>query len=249
MKIRFLGTSASIPTISRTTSSILVNDDLLLDCGEGTTQKLLNLNPKDASLERIKTIAITHSHADHIAGLIAILWTMWLSGRISPLRIIGPDNVKDSIDRLLKCVNTPIEAFKFRFDVEIMKSGEKRGELSTLRTIHSPVNLAYRIERKGGVCYTGDTAPFQKLARFAERCTILIHECSFPDELAQFAHEHKHSTPKDAATVAKDADVDRLVLTHWWKGEKGIERKLVQQARKIFDGKVILARDLLSVDI
>ncbi|MFX1363017.1 MAG: hypothetical protein ACFE7A_06155, partial [Promethearchaeota archaeon] len=49
--------------------------------------------------------------------------------------------------------------------------------------------------------------------------------------------------------VAKDADVDRLVLTHWWKGEKGIEKKLVQQARKIFDGKVILARDLLSVDI
>ncbi|MFX0097560.1 MAG: MBL fold metallo-hydrolase [Candidatus Hodarchaeota archaeon] len=249
MKIRFLGTSASIPTISRTTSSILVDDDLLLDCGEGTTQKLLSLNPKDTSLDRIKTIAITHSHADHIAGLVTVLWTMWLSGRVSPLTIIGPDNVKDSINGLLKCVNTPIEGFKFRFDVEVMKSGEKSGELSALQTTHKPTNLAYRIERKSRICYTGDTAPFQELARFAKKCTILIHECSFPDELAHFAHEHQHSTPKDAATTAKDADVDTLVLNHWWKLEKGIERKLVEQASRIFNGKVILARDLLLVEI
>ena len=249
MKIRFLGTSASIPTIARTTSAILVDHDLLLDCGEGTTQKLLKLNPEDTCLERIRTIAITHAHADHISGLVTILWTMWLSGRTLPLRIVGSDNVKDSIIRLLKAVNTPIEGFKFKFDVDVMKSGEKSGELFTLQTVHEPPNLAYRIERNKGICYTGDTAPFEKLVGFAKGCAILIHECSFPDELAHFAHEHKHSTPKDAATVARDAGVDKLALTHWWRRNDGIEKRLVQQARRIFDGDVILARDLLSIEV
>lgn len=249
MKITFLGTSASIPTIARTTSAILVDHDLLLDCGEGTTQKLLNLNPEDACLERIRMIAVTHAHADHIAGLVSILWTMWLSGRTLPLKIAGPDNVKDSISRLLRATNTPTEGFRFRFDVDVMKSGEKSGELSALETVHDPTNLAYRIQRNEGICYTGDTAPFEKLAGFAKGCAILIHECSFPDEMAHFAHEHKHSTPKDAATVAKEACVDKLVLTHWWRKGSDTERRLVLQARRIFDGEVILARDLLSIEV
>lgn len=65
MQIYLIGTSGSSITANRTTTSILVDDDLLIDVGEGATQKLLKIG----KFKNIQTILISHLHVDHFIGI------------------------------------------------------------------------------------------------------------------------------------------------------------------------------------
>ena len=76
MKITFLGTAGSTLSEHRSYPAILINKDLLLDCGEGTTQKLLQVN----AINTIKTIFFTHLHNDHLLGVFSLLWYTTESG-------------------------------------------------------------------------------------------------------------------------------------------------------------------------
>ena len=69
--------------------------------------------------------------------------------------------------------------------------------------------------RKGRkIVYTGDTRPFDKFASFAKDADIVIHEATFDDTLVEKAEIDGHSTPSQAATEAKLANAQSLVLTH-----------------------------------
>jgi phosphoribosyl 1,2-cyclic phosphodiesterase len=67
MKITFLGVN-SIPTKDNNGHSILINDNILVDCAENTQRQLLTLNIKG-----IDHIFLTHDHIDHLIGLPGVL--------------------------------------------------------------------------------------------------------------------------------------------------------------------------------
>ncbi len=62
MQIRILGCSGGISGELRTTS-LLVDDDILIDAGTGVGDMTL------AEMAGIRHIFVTHSHLDHIAGI------------------------------------------------------------------------------------------------------------------------------------------------------------------------------------
>src|SRR6185436_9647622 len=62
MKVQILGASGGIGGPARTTS-LLVDDDILIDAGTGVGDLSL------AAMERIDHVFITHSHLDHVACL------------------------------------------------------------------------------------------------------------------------------------------------------------------------------------
>ncbi len=64
------------------------------------------------------------------------------------------------------------------------------------------------------VVYTGDTMPTEALVRFARGADVLIHDATAESSLEEKANRYGHSTARQAALVAKDAAVGRLVLTH-----------------------------------
>jgi len=73
MKITFLGTSDGIPRKNRACASTLIEtgDKLyLIDAGAPVINKIIDMGKK---IEEIEAIFITHSHADHIYGLIDIV--------------------------------------------------------------------------------------------------------------------------------------------------------------------------------
>ncbi|MBX5326196.1 MAG: ribonuclease Z [Candidatus Bathyarchaeia archaeon] len=97
------------------------------------------------------------------------------------------------------------------------------------------------------IVYTGDTRPTKALVKLARNADLLIHDSTFDDELAERAREDGHSTPKDAAKIAKQSRVKRLVLTHISARYKTPDL-LLSQARKIFKN-VDVAEDFMRIDL
>ncbi len=67
--------------------------------------------------------------------------------------------------------------------------------------------------RKIGV--SGDTRPTDKLVRFFKDCDVLVFESTYGQDKQEKAIENGHSTAAEAATIAKKAQVDKLLLTHF----------------------------------
>ena len=63
--------------------------------------------------------------------------------------------------------------------------------------------------------YCSDTAPFEELAEWIRDVDLLYHESTFPAEMTEMAERTFHSTTLQAAQVAKDAAVKRLVVGHY----------------------------------
>jgi ribonuclease Z len=249
LKVTIIGSGGSSISPDRSLPAILVDRDVLLDCGEGTTQSLLR---KLGSLESLKLVFLTHLHSDHVSGLLGLIWAMWLrESRKDPLSIIGPEKTEDTVMSLLKILNTPLDSVTFPLKFEELAPGDSYEKMvKTVQSIHNPVTLAYRFERdRTSFCYTGDTAPSETVSRLAKGCKLLIHDSAFPEEMAEKARKSNHSTSVGAATIAKEAGVKILVLFHWSSINEGKEDLLVGQAKRVFGGNVILARDGLEIPL
>ncbi len=97
------------------------------------------------------------------------------------------------------------------------------------------------------IVYTGDTRLSESLIDLAKNADLLIHDCTFDDELAERAEEDGHSTPSQAAKAAEKAKVKRLVLTHISARYKRPDL-LLEQAKKHFSN-VYVARDFMKIDL
>jgi ribonuclease Z len=82
------------------------------------------------------------------------------------------------------------------------------------------------------VLISGDTAPCEVLAIAAHQADVLVHEATFLHEEADRARQTQHSTARQAAELARDADVRLLALTHVSSRYAGGE--LRDEARSIF---------------
>lgn len=97
------------------------------------------------------------------------------------------------------------------------------------------------------VAYSGDTRPTKRIIKLAQDADLLIHDATFDDELSERAEEDGHSTPSQAAKIAKAAKVKRLILTHISARYEKPEI-LVKQARRIFRN-VQVAEDLMRIEL
>jgi len=97
------------------------------------------------------------------------------------------------------------------------------------------------------IVYTGDTRPFKGLVKFAADADLLIHDATLDDELAERAEEDGHSTPEQAAKIAKKAQVKQLILTHV-SARYDDTSILIKQAKKIFKNTQV-AEDFMKIEI
>ena len=111
--IRFLGTSAAIPTSERGLPGIALKYNgtmVLFDCGEDSQRALMQAGWK---LSHLRVICISHLHADHVGGLLGILTTREFQGIESPLTILGPTGIKGFTENILHFtyshLNYPLE--------------------------------------------------------------------------------------------------------------------------------------------
>ncbi len=114
LALTILGNNSALPAFDRNpTAQILqtAEESYLIDCGEGTQMQLAKYKIRRS---RIQRIFISHLHGDHYFGLIGLINSMSLLGRIHELHIHGPKQLEDLIKLQLKLSDTNL-SFKLTF--------------------------------------------------------------------------------------------------------------------------------------
>lgn len=81
--------------------------------------------------------------------------------------------------------------------------------------------------------YCSDTAYSERIVPIIQGVDLLYHESTFMDEQQARAKSTMHSTAKQAATIAKMADVKKLVLGHYSARYKDL-KPMLAEAKEIF---------------
>ncbi|MGP0048682.1 MAG: ribonuclease Z [Solirubrobacteraceae bacterium] len=93
---------------------------------------------------------------------------------------------------------------------------------------------------------SGDTRPCDALRVAAHHADVLVHEATFAEEERERAHESGHSTARQAAEIARDAEVGLLALNHTsTRHPLGLLR---DEARAVFAATVV-PRDFDTIEI
>jgi len=81
----------------------------------------------------------------------------------------------------------------------------------------------------------GDTRSTHQHADFIRNSDTLVHEATFDADKPDLAHDYFHSTTVEAANLAKDGQVDKLILTHISsRYQDEDETQLLKEAQAIF---------------
>jgi ribonuclease Z len=96
--------------------------------------------------------------------------------------------------------------------------------------------------------FTGDTRPHPAVTAAARGADVLVHEATFSDSEVDRAVETGHSTAREAAEIAREAGVGRLILTHISPRYSVDAGELLTEARAVFENTAI-ARDGWTVDV
>ena len=97
--------------------------------------------------------------------------------------------------------------------------------------------------------YVTDTLYSEKIAKHVRNADLLLCEGMFDDSLVDSAREKKHMTARQAAMIARDAEVASMGLFHYSPRYTDRElRVLLQEAREVFP-PAFLARDRMAFNI
>jgi len=153
LRVTFLGTAGSLPTVDRNPSAIVVatdNESILLDCGEGAQQQMMRAK---VGFGKLSSIFITHLHADHVLGVPGLLQTLAFFRRKDPLAIYGPKGIAR-----LKNFFHLMGLFKPTYEVKIkeLTPGDsvrlKGYTMKCFKTVHGVPSIGYSLvedERRG----------------------------------------------------------------------------------------------------
>lgn len=252
INLTVLGSGTCVPSLKRSSCSVLIEIDgvkLLIDSGAGTIRRLLEAR---ASIFDISYIFYSHFHPDHSGELASFLFSTKYpeeSTRLAPLNILAARGFKAFYERLKTAYGNWIELRPHLLKIFELNNKEPDLEqfevfnVSSVPVEHNEESLAFRITDKRGVSvvYSGDTDYSENLVKLSDNADLLICESAMPDNLKVKGH----LTPSLAGEIARQANVKKLILTHFYPQCDDYDVK--SQCRKTYQGPLILAEDLMNI--
>lgn len=241
---------------------------LLFDCGHSSVNSLVQALGPGASVD---ALLFSHLHFDHVVGLPELFARFAFERRQWP-SILGPSGTPEYVAEALRVAralsHNPERQPPPDPGVTLSGPGDTRSlgdiEVTTVEVPHVPYLecVARRLDWDGGsIVYSGDTTDAPEImTSLALGAGVLIHECfsaegleatlnALPAEVRGAAGstiQGTHTRVETAAAIARDAEVETLVLTHLLEGEDPANLRAI--AERIFNGRIIVARDGLVIE-
>jgi ribonuclease Z len=268
-----LGSGVPFPDPERAGASTLVRTsagDLLFDCGRAV---LMRAAAVGASAAALRAVFLTHLHSDHITDFNDVMTTRWImSLQPNPLPVCGPAGTATLVEATEAMLEPDIRyRITHHDDLTWPPSAEvtecEHGTVlsdgavtvTAAPTDHAPVRptVGYRVDDgEASVVIAGDTVPCPGLDELCAGADMLVHTVIRRDLLEPLNVPRLndvfdyHSTVEDAAQTAARGGVDTLVLTHLVPAPRPeAEQEWSDRARAHFDGTIVVARDLVTLDV
>lgn len=249
---------------------------LLFDCGEATQHQLMKSGVRMGSIDAVFITHLHGDHLFGLPGLLASMSLNARSARLDvigpeglreylaslPLfhtsfevRVIDPSPGVHGVVAAPVEHSAPCFAYAIieddrpgTFDPDRARAlGIPPGpEWGALQRANDP-RVVGPPRRGRRVVYCTDTRPCASAIELARGADVLIHESTYGDDMADEARERWHSTAAEAAAVARDAGVGRLLLTHI-SPRYTDPAPLLEQARAVFPNTDV-AGDLACYDV
>ncbi|TBL81672.1 MBL fold metallo-hydrolase [Paenibacillus thalictri] len=211
MQVTILGYWGGYPSAGGATAGYLITTDegtILLDCGSGVMSRL----PFYTNVESISGVILSHLHYDHMADIGILQYAAvgaLRTGRMKErLQIYAPDQPEDMLKKL-HGVHSDIHVIEASRKVTIAGA-----EIEFIPVLHTIPCYAVKISYKGKVfAYSADTSYCESLIDFAKEADMFLCEATICEGSHHTTGEG-HMNAGQAGTIAKKANVKKLVLTH-----------------------------------
>ena len=249
MQLEVVGVRVGAPLGAPCSSYAVDGPDgsVLLDCGPGALQAAWT----SGLIDRLGAMVISHMHLDHMLDLVPWTTAITREGLVHRLgeaprlplyvpRGHGPRVLSDLLGAFGHGLDRVGELFDLREYAEADTVSACGLDITFVRTGHPEPCFAPRCtDGQAIVVYSADATATPALTRHAAGADLLVCEATFLEpgpELERFGH----MTGEQAAAVAAEAGVKRLVLTHVMPfDDENAEN--VRRARARFPGPVDLA--------
>ena len=247
-----------------------------MDCGEGVARQLVLAGVPLRTVRHIFITHHHSDHNADYGNLILLAWAAGLRTRLDswgppPLAkmtdLVFQLNAADIAARTPDEIRVPIRplvhAHELRADGLVME--DQNGRVTAALVHHPPFvrAFAYRFDMPDrSIVFSGDTTRSDSLVKLAHNADVLVHEAlydaaavdrlvaSVPNatDLKRSILAH-HTTAEDVGRVAAAAGVRMLVLSHLIPAEdpEVTEEMWVSAARRHFDGRIVVAKDLMEL--
>jgi ribonuclease Z len=248
-RIVLLGTGTAVPDQERDFTHLVWDGPggpFLVDAGGSTYQRLQQAGVDPQALTGI---LITHTHCDHVNGLPALLFSLYVAGRRDPSQAVPVYGLPYTIEFCQNLLaNFDLEQYVAPVEWRPFAAGDTiplptdEWTLRTAPTEHSRPCVALRWEEvKTGhaFAYSCDTAPCPPVIELAQGAELLIHEATTPGPMPGV-----HTSPREAGEVAARTGAKRLVMVHFSPRWTMTESQAVEEAHAGgFKGVAEVGRD------
>lgn len=229
MRLQVLGCSGGIG-LDRRTTSLLIDDDILIDSGSGVG----NLSLEE--MNKIGHVFLTHSHLDHFAFLPLLVDTMF-PRIVEPIVIRGSEETLNALRKhifnwdiwpdfsKLPNAKKPVMRYETMKPGDVIKIGDRSIEM--IEVNHIVPCVGYRVGGPtGAFAFSGDTTTNDTLwtgLNKHDRLDLLIVEAAFPNAEEELSKAARHYTPNMlGADIRKLKHKPRIFISHPKPGQESV---------------------------
>lgn len=196
--IVLVGTGGPLPSLrSQYCTAVFVDGKFLLfDAGDGSAQRIVNLN---LPFGQLHSVFMTHYHGDHVADLGEVIDRSWIMGRRHTLPIYGPPGISQIVTgfhqvytleygyrtahhgaELMPPAWAKAQAMPFQYEsggAPVVVYDEDGVKLSAFAAQHPPIkpNVGYRIDYAGkSIVLASDSVATEALLEQSHEADVLI---------------------------------------------------------------------------